>query len=609
MTGWTELVQLHWREPLWLLLAAQPLLLGLLQALRRQRQARYAEPALRPWVVDPGAATGTPWRRTVVGLQWLAWLLLAVAAAGPRLPLVVAGEGQADPGSLLVLVDVSPSMQATDIRPQRLRRVRIELEELRARTGRLRIGVMVYAGRPHLLAPPTADARALDFYLDQLEGLVLPTAGSRHAVALEAAAALLADTDRASLLWITDGDLVGEGEAADDDPHLAAAVAGLAEAGVPLFVLGVGTAEGAAVPTPDGGWLSVDGRPVISRLDAERLQALASRGGGAFSPVRPDDGDWRRLYDAGIATLLPAPSEAEEDILWRELYRWTLLPGIVLLLIPPLLRARGSRATPLAGVLLLGALLPSLPLPVQADEARAHAALVAGEYAVAAEQYAGLGGFRGLLGEGVSRYRQQDYETAAARFGQAVLVAGSDAERALALHNLGNSQFRLGDYAAALTSFQDALSYQPTRETTRHNLALSEVLLEAVEERLGERLAERAGTGPASRRAADGLDVGENATVSLADDENADFVPDPVDPDALPEALILRGLERLRLQQEAGGAARSQRIREQALGIARLRMEGLADDQALLWKTLFELEEGFVSPLDEPARMQGVAPW
>lgn len=607
MTGWAELVQLHWREPLWLLLAVQPLLVGLLRALRRQRQARYAEPSLRPWAVDPSAVGAASWRRAALGLQWLAWALLAVAAAGPRLPLVVAGEAQADPGTLLVLLDVSPSMQATDIRPQRLRRARIELDELRARAGRLRIGVMVYAGRPHLLAPPTDDADALDFYLDQIEGLVLPTAGSRHAAALEAAGAVLAGTEHAALLWMTDGDFDGGGAA--DDPRLAAAVADLAEAGVPLFVLGLGTAEGAAVPAADGGWLSVDGRPVVSRQDAGRLQALASRGDGAFSPVRPDDGDWRRLYDAGISAHLPVPGEAEDDILWRELYRWALLPGLLLLLIPPLLRARAPRAAPLAGVLLLGALLPWLPLPAQADEAGAHAALIAGEYAAAAEQYAGLGGFRGLLGEGVSRYRQQDFDAAMARFGLAVLAAGSDAERALALHNLGNSQFRLGDYAAALASFRDALSYQPARETTRHNLALSEVLLEAVEERLGERLAERAGTGPASRRAADGLEVGENATVSLADDENADYLPDPVDPDALPEVLILRGLERLRLQQDAAGTDPGRLRREQALGIARLRMEALADDQPLLWKTLFELEEGFVSPLEEPARMQGVAPW
>ncbi|HDP89450.1 MAG TPA: VWA domain-containing protein [Thioalkalivibrio sp.] len=615
MIGWAELTQLQWREPLWLLLATQPLLFGLLQALRRQRQGRYAAPALRPWVVDADAGTGTPWRRAAAAASWMAWVLLAVAAAGPRVPLAVAGEAPMAPATLLVLLDASPSMQATDIRPQRLRRARIELDELRARAGRLRIGVMVYAGRPHLLVPPTADADALDFYLDQLETLVLPTAGSRHAVALEAAGAALAGTDHAALLWITDGDFGASGEpaeaAAEDGARLEAAASALAEAGVPLYILGVGTAEGAAVPTPEGGWLHVHDRPVISRLDAGRLQVLAARGGGAFSPVRADDGDWRRLYDAGIAARLPAPEAAQDDILWRELYRWALLPGFLLLLAPPLLRARMAGTAPLAAVLLLGLLLPLPSSPLQAAEAeqRAYQALTSGEYAAAAEFYGRVAGFRGLLGEGVGRYRQEDYETATARFGQAVLAAGSDAERALALHNLGNSQFRLGDYAGALASFRDALNYQPERVTTRHNLALSEVLLEAVEERLGEGLAERAGTGPVSRRAAEGLEVGENTTVSLADGENEAFVPDPVDPDALPEALILRGLERLRLTQPTQGVDRDRVRREQAVGIARLRMEALADDQPLLWKTLFELEEGFVSPLDEPARMQGVAPW
>src|SRR3569623_869891 len=80
-----ELQSLHWREPLWLGLAAVPRLFGMWRRQRRARLLRYAGAALLPWAVAPSVAKQENPLRTLA--HALAWLLLALAAAGPRLPL------------------------------------------------------------------------------------------------------------------------------------------------------------------------------------------------------------------------------------------------------------------------------------------------------------------------------------------------------------------------------------------------------------------------------------------------------------------------------------------------------------------------------------------
>ncbi|MGC8733065.1 MAG: hypothetical protein ACP5RC_12545, partial [Halothiobacillaceae bacterium] len=114
-------IQWHWPWAFGLLLV--PLALGLAGLVRRARLLDYADPALRPWALVDQARAGHG--RTLV--HALAWLMLTVALAGPRLPVEQAGA--AAPARhdvrILALPDVSASMQATDIAPSRLERARL----------------------------------------------------------------------------------------------------------------------------------------------------------------------------------------------------------------------------------------------------------------------------------------------------------------------------------------------------------------------------------------------------------------------------------------------------------------------------------------------------
>jgi len=604
-----SLTTLEWREPLWLLLALVPVLLLLRHQFFSGRGRAYADPALLPWV-RAGEERGV-WRRLFSrdAAYLIAWLLLAVALSGPRHRILLDGETLPTGQAIIAVVDLSRSMDAADVLPDRRRRTALELYELLEHARGSRVGIVVFAGRAHLYVPPTDDRAVLRFYLKSLEHLVLPTRGSSAAQALALAGKSLSGEPAAAVVLLSDGDLGGSGSVLEDS------VRELAAAGIGFHVLGIGTPEGEAIPLPGGGWLEEEGRPVVSRLGEARLQALAALGRGRYQRLADDDSDWEALYDHGIAasaSAAQAGKPAGQHTSWREHYPWFLLPALLLLFLSAmprgLPRSRGGPMLVVWGLLFLALEAPGEAMAADAAVHRAaHQAWEAGEYAEAATRYAAIPGYIGRMGEGASHYRAGDYTRAAGQFSRAVLAAGRDSERADALFNLGNSLFLEGDYAAAIQVFGDVLRYRREDEQAKHNLALSMALQQAVAARLNEGRAGGAGSGPRSTRAAEGLDIGERSSLSIDDSEEQAPTPLPPLPENA-EALIARGLERIELAAAEATAAPSVTW-QQDLAQARLRMQGLEEKPERVWKRLFEIEEGFPAPLPQPRNLPEASPW
>ena len=459
------LLQLHWREPLWLGLAAVPLLFGWWRGQRRARLLRYADADLLPWAAN--AASARAGHRLRTGFHALAWLLLALAAAGPRQPIEVR-EGETVPRHLLtlaVVVDVSASMRATDAAekssaPDRLGRARIELLDLLPRLRGERLALIVYAGEAGVLLPPTDDTALFERALEQLDPRLIEAQGSNLAAALDLARAQLdaAPGQAKAVLLLSDA----ETDSVDETAH--AAVAALRSARLPLFVLGVGSADGAPVPLPDGGMAARDGVPVQSRMDSATYRQWADASGGRFAAVSDGDADWAQLYDGGIARLPGDPVAPSDAPAWREHYPWLLLPALLLLMAIALPR----RAVAGAALLLLGVTLA--PPPALADEAAAWQAWQQKQYAVAQARYAQIGGYAGQMGAGAAAWRQADYAAAVRHFGAALLQAGDDRTRTDALYNLGNAHYGNGNLQAAAEAFETVLRLRPTDARARANL-------------------------------------------------------------------------------------------------------------------------------------------
>lgn len=518
-----DLLQLQWRNPWWLLLALQPLLVVLLLRLRRRRLLQYAEAHLLPWAVSRQTPRGeTGWQRAA---NVAFWLLLAAALAGPRLPLPASTPGAdarlAVPRhdlDLSIVLDVSPSMRAQDVSPDRLRRAKLKLLDLARRLRGERLQLIAFSGEAGVLMPPTRDLGLLEHYLDLARPELFEDSGTHLAAALRLVLAQREPGRPQAVLLVTDGEASAlSGEAG----HAALAAAGaLKAAGMPLYVLALGTEQGSTIPQPEDGVVEENGAPVVSRLDAAGFRALAAATGGAFATVTGDDSDLALLYDRGILTLPSAPATADRTRGWHELYPWLLAPALLLWLLRAGLRPHAAAVAALA--------LAGSAQAAGTDPAfDAWQAYRAQDYLLAQQRYASLDGFSARMGEGASAYRRKDYGHAVRQFTAALLLARTPRERADALFNLGNAFYFAGNRTAALDAFQGVLRYRDD-ERARANLARVTAQMKAAPAPAGEGVAGRRGRG-----LGEGDDAGGDAPMGMAPDkERPQVLQEPDERDA-----------------------------------------------------------------------------
>ena len=325
----------HFAHPWLLLLLLAPLLVWLWLRLtspleHSERYRAYADASLLPFLL--GRHDLPPRRQWWRFLAWSAlWGLLVAAIAGPRWDYRDIQLFR--PGSdLVILLDLSSSMNATDISPSRLTRARQEIQDLIESNRHSRIGLIGFATQAHIIAPLTEDGNSLLLMLPAISTDLVELKGSRLTEALVRAEQMLAaqpeDSSR-HLLLISDGDF------ADDDQF--EFVKRLAQQGVYLHVLGMGTGSGGPVPGENNTLLyHQDGTQVISQLDEAGLKELARVGNGIYQRADFRDDDTADLLDR-IGRISHAEVVANQKTrIWNEQYFW--LVGLAMLLALPLFR-------------------------------------------------------------------------------------------------------------------------------------------------------------------------------------------------------------------------------------------------------------------------------
>jgi len=474
------LSHLHWREPLWLLLVVVP---WLVMAWRKRRPphdklADFADPPLLQRLLSD--ATQRPLRSMTL---IVAWTLAALATAGPYWQPQHPKQAQQRGADIAVIVDISPSMAAADITPNRLTRAKRELHDFTRLLGNDRVGLVAFSANAYRLVPLTTDYDAFLRFTDLLDPGLTALPGSNLARALEVAGQLLsgsADHSRAVVL-LSDGEF--------HDPDTLAAARQLGKRHIPLYVIGVGTDAGSPVPDSDGHFIRYQGQAVISRLDRSGLQTLARTGQGAYFDLQDDDGEWRALL-AQLRERTRAATHAASQPLPQgiALYPWLL--GVSLLLFLWNGARRREYPPPPWGhkglaVLFLPLLLPLLliwPTPGDAaswSEQRAYEALQHGYYGRAQSLYGKVQTYSGRMGAGAAAYRLQDWQTALAAFQDAAQHTDDDGQKARALYNAGNALAQLHRFKAASDSYQAALRLQPTLGKAALNLSLVNQFLDA----------------------------------------------------------------------------------------------------------------------------------
>jgi Ca-activated chloride channel homolog len=334
----------HFEQPLWFLglLALIPVAIWLWRSAARAARGpihRYADAHLLPHLTGTRELKAQErWGRF---LKWsLLWALLLLAMAGPRWDYT--DVRLFHPGNnMLILLDVSRSMQVADVAPSRIARARQEIQDLIMLDREVRLGLIAFASVPHVISPVTEDTFTILNALPALSTDLTELQGSRVSAALDRAETLLkslpAESARAILL-ISDGDF--------DEPELTDQVRKLAEQGIRLHVLGIGTEKGARVPAPPpaqaGSWITDrSGKPVISALNANLLEGLAKAGQGIFEIADYRDGDTKAILQAAAVSKVPAKPGDERTRIWNERYYLPLI-AVMALLVP---QFRGQRRT------------------------------------------------------------------------------------------------------------------------------------------------------------------------------------------------------------------------------------------------------------------------
>ncbi len=609
MTVTWDMLQL--REPLWLLLALQPVLLSLYVSLQYRRQNNlYADAMLLPWVITrtQQGSKGMLWLRFL--LLQLCWILIAVAMAGPRYPDPPRDADRAGAADVMLLIDVSRSMTATDVTPDRLQRVKTEVFRFLSENRSDRIGIILFAGHAHLLSPLTWDHKALRFYAKGIEAGLLPTAGSHLAEAITLANQQLAGSNAPAILLLTDGETHTP---IDTTPDIIQ---------TPLYIMGVGSHAGATIAASEGGWLMHENKPVRTRLQDTQLQALASSSGGAYSELNNEPGGLNALYHRSLVANAFKQATASADQSWIELYHWLLLPALLLLLLMslplPLLSARLANLGVVCLLVSAGLLQPmdagAQGMSIESESA-AYAAYQTQDYRKAMDIYAVHSGYVARMGEGSSAYQLKDHARAITQFTRAFLVADDDRYRAKALYNLANSYFQVENYTSAIAVYTDVLQYDQQHQEAQANLDFVKSVLASKSQDAfaSSARAQRAGKGPRSLKTDDNTRGGGDFSL---DDEEVALTPSARADRQLQDTHLLEriasGKERVQVAGEAAHVQVPAGVAvvnaSQLLQARRLITEGKRD-QSRLWKSLFEEEEGFPAPLQQPVSEAGVPPW
>lgn len=454
----------HFLRPMWLL-AIIPWLLASIWLFRqfgRQSNWRHVvSPELLPYLLQDNRQTRKAW---ALILMVLGGILSIIALAGPTWEKISQPVFRQD-HALVIVLDLSRSMDAQDIKPSRLQRAHFKITDILKSRREGQTALVVYAADAFTVSPLTDDDETILAQLPALTTDLVPAQGSRVDRALALAEQLLkqASQTHGQVLLITDE--------VDRQAGIASA-SNLAQSGYRLSILGVGTAEGAPIPVSGGMLKDGNGNIVIARLLDNVLRETALAGGGHYVSMTSDESDLNELAINDYARLNHESTQEQDQLAdnWKEVGPWLLLPVL------PLAALAFRRG------LLVIALILLLPLPPPANAAdfknqldnfwqglwktpdqQAQELFNQKQPQQAAEQFQSPG-WRGSANYQSGNYEQalQDFQT----------LNGADAR-----YNEGNALARMGRYEDAIKAYDKALELQPENEDAIHNRQLIEEFL------------------------------------------------------------------------------------------------------------------------------------
>lgn len=444
------MAELQFLRPEWFYAAAALVLLPFLVYMRRRSGGAWR--AAADWSLLQAQLVPVRVKKIVFPVVLLGACQIAAifALAGPafeKLPQPVLKQG----ADTVFLTDISVFMTVGDVKPSRMRRAAFKLSDMLKQTRDGQNALILYDNEEFVATPLTSDAKVIESILPTIEAGMMGGQAPKPAKAIDKAAQMFAHAG------VKNGNVVMLGAYLDDADlgDALRAARDLKSAGHKLFVIGVGDTAGAPVVLPDGSFLKIGGKPVLSGVSQKAFEALARAGGGSYAKLSADDSDFKAFLNAKNANGAVDPSrflENQKADVYKDVgYRlvWGILP------VAALCFRRGWLAVFVAMIFLSS--------PSQAFELRD--LFVRRDVSAARDLKAGKtvspDVFKDDSWRGAAAYKAGDYETAV----NALSAANAPDDR----YNLGNALAQAGKYEEAIAAYKDVLNENPDHADAAFN--------------------------------------------------------------------------------------------------------------------------------------------
>ena len=434
------------------------------------------------------------------GLLGCCGIFLVLAAMRPQLGLTFVETPRVG-AEIMVCLDVSRSMLAEDVVPNRLERSKAEIKDLLPYLEGDQIGLIAFAGRASILCPLTPDFSFLRLVLDEVKANSVGRGGTRLEEPIRKAIDAFGDSGDSARAIL----LISDGEDHDSFPLEACDLA--KERGIQIIAIGIGDPGGAPIEitNPKTGarepLYDSDGTMVSSRLDVETLSAMALRTDGLYIPAETNALDLEEIHRNAIAPLMRGSVDGGGRSIRQEAYQWPALAALITLLGAAIAggRSRGSLPAVFTAALLLSfTLFPTSAVAQSTDGTSTESptseegsetppddsSSSAGSESTTVEKIDPAIPPRELHNMALAAFDRGEFDVAAKQFEKAERDSGLDVElRYRCRYHLGWIAIRRADplveaapedaleaLEEAAGHFRDAIRSRPSAREARHNL-------------------------------------------------------------------------------------------------------------------------------------------
>ena len=399
-------------------------------------------------------------RRQLSDNQYKWWLislisvLSIIALAGPTWERIEQPSFRTDQ-SLVIALDLSRSMNAQDITPNRLTRAKLKILDILERRQGAQVALIVYSANAFTVTPLTSDTDTIIALINSIDTSIMPSRGSYPALAIDKGLQLLnqASVSNGEIILVTDGGITSDSFSSAQK---------LRDEGYRLSALGIGSMNGAPIPKETGGFITDStGQITISRLEVDDLKDLVEIGGGSYTSITSNDQD----IDTLLSEVYSAVRESDDSVTtdqWKEFGPWLLL---IVVPFGSLLFRKGWVFVFLLTIMPIDNSVYALDWNDlwKTRDQQAKEAMESGDYDKAIEL------FEDSEWLAAAHYKAGNYRQSANGYNN-----NSNIDH---LYNHANSLAKIGKFEEAIENYEKVIAEEPNAEDALYNLNLLKNLL------------------------------------------------------------------------------------------------------------------------------------